>query len=212
MVSERIPTAGEVERALVEVYSRPEFAPREPSRLAVWVADLWSALKKFVAGLFPDIRMTPEAGRALFWILIAVLVVVAVLIAVHLAGTVLGLWRARDLSRGGAGAPVAGHERPRAEAWERAARAAAAEGRWRDAAHALYAALLLRLEEAGAVHYDASKTPGEYRREARGRTELSRALDAFLRLFEPIAFGGRAIDGPGYERLKAAAAEGGARA
>ena len=40
----------------------------------------------------------------------------------------------------------------------------------------------------------------------------ARALGAFLRLFEPVAFGGRGLDAEGWERMRTAAAEGGAGA
>ncbi|MDB4950595.1 MAG: hypothetical protein JWM27_3244, partial [Gemmatimonadetes bacterium] len=91
--------------------------------------------------------------------------------------------------------------------WDEEARRAAAAGRLRDAAVATYHALLLRLDTRGVVRFDPSKTPGEYRREAWRDPAVAGALAGFLRLFEPVVFGGRPLDGTGYERLRAAAGE-----
>jgi hypothetical protein len=95
--------------------------------------------------------------------------------------------------------------------WEEEAARAAAAGRFRDAAVALYQALLLRLEAGGVLRYDPAKTPGDYRREARRDPRAAGALTAFLRGFEPVVFGGRALDAAGYDRLRGAAGEAGAR-
>jgi hypothetical protein len=113
------------------------------------------------------------------------------------------------------GTDKAAKSRPRSAVdWEAEAARLAAEGRLREASAALYQALLLRLDGRGAVRFDPAKTPGDYRREARPHPEAARALTGFLRLFEPVAFGGRGLDAEGWERMRtaAAAAEGGAGA
>ncbi|WP_414678865.1 DUF4129 domain-containing protein, partial [Longimicrobium sp.] len=50
-----------------------------------------------------------------------------------------------------------------------------------------------------------SKTPGDYRREVRAQPDAARTLTGFLRRFEPVAFGGRAVDAQAYEALREAA-------
>jgi hypothetical protein len=55
------------------------------------------------------------------------------------------------------------------------------------------------------VRFDPAKTPGDYRREARKHPAVGPGLGGFLRHFEPVAFGGRPVDGARYERLRAAA-------
>lgn len=148
----------------------------------------------------------------IFWIVVGVLALAALLIAAHFAGAIARLWRGRERTRGAERRSAGAAPLPLGAAdWEDRARRAAADGRWRDAARALYQALLLHLAERGAVRYDPSKTPGDYRREVRGDAEASRALNSFLRLWEPIVFGGRAIDGSAYERLRATTAEASAR-
>lgn len=206
-----LPTPAETERALREVYARPEFAPPSPSPIREWLADVWNGFREFLAGLFPGVQLGEGSGRLLFWMIIALLAITALGIAIHLAGVATGRWRARDRSRAGV-AKNAGVSPPlRAEDWEARAGRAAEEGRWREAALALYQALLLRLHDRGAVRYDPAKTPGEYRREVRGDPEAKQTLNGFLRLWEPVAFGGRALDAAGWEMLRSAAGGAGTR-
>lgn len=75
-----------------------------------------------------------------------------------------------------------------AEDWESVARKLVTEGRPREAALALYHAVVRRLADAGLIRYHASKTPGEYRRELRGH-DVAAAYGTFLARFEPVAFG-----------------------
>ncbi|HEU0016577.1 MAG TPA: DUF4129 domain-containing protein [Longimicrobium sp.] len=201
-----LPTPEQVRAAVERAYARPALAPAEPG----FFDRMWEAVERFFRDLFGG--GTPAgAGDAFEKFLMVLLVVAAVAIIAFFVMHVVGGLRdpdARELRAGGSARP----DRPRtADEWEAEARRAAAAGRLREAAVALYQALLLRLEAAGAVRYDPAKTPGEYRREARAHPQ-ARALGGFLRLFEPVAFGGRALDAAGWERLRAAAAEGGARA
>jgi hypothetical protein len=206
----RLPGAAEVERALAEVYARPELSPPQPSPLRVWLGELWSALREWLSGMLPGFQLGEGELRVLSWLVIAVLVIVAVVVLVHLAEASAGSWRSREwVSEAGSGkreeAPTS------AEGWEEAARRAAAAGRWREAALALYQGLLRRLEARGTLRYDAAKTPGDYRRELRTDPALAGTFEAFLRRFEPVAFGARPLDASGYDRLQALAAQAGAR-
>jgi hypothetical protein len=203
------PTPAEVERALAEVYARPEFQPPAPSPIREWLGRLWRSFLEILDRLFPDLPRHGES--ALGWVFIAVLVLTAVAILAHLANAYYGVWRGRERrSTALAAGPAAGRGPRSAAEWEAEARRAAAEGRLREAALALYQALLLRLDARGAVRYDPAKTPGDYRREALGHAEASRLLEGFLRGFEPVAFGRRTLDAAGYERLRRMVAEGGA--
>jgi Domain of unknown function (DUF4129) len=200
-----LPSSGQVRRALEEVYARPEFAPRQEPGVGSAVAQLWRRVKELLASLLPDVNVDAAAGRLLFWLLVALMVVVAAGVLLHLAGRLPAFLRLRSTAAPGAAAP--GAARPtRAAEWEALSCRLAGERRWREAAIALYQALVLKLDERGAVRYDPAKTPGDYRREVKAR-EARRALDGFLRRFEPVAFGGRSLDGAGYEALRAAAGE-----
>lgn len=212
MITDELPTAEDVARALAEVYARPEFATRTPSALALWFHEQWGRIKEFIAGLFPDVDLSAGSGRLIYWVLIAAMALAAFGILAHSLGSVEAWRRGRDRGRrsreGWDGAQDASLD---ADGWEERARGAAAAGDWRHAALALYQALVHRLDERGVVRYDAAKTPGDYLREARDRGTAHREFEAFLVLFVPIAFGRRPADASRYESLKAAALALGAR-
>lgn len=202
-----IPSAEQVGAALQRVYTRPELQPRRPGALdgvrEAWrrvTSSIWSWFDRF-----GDLRSDSPVG---YWLVIGLLIAAGVAIIVFLLWNTL----ARLEERGARPRPVpAPTGAPNARArtageWEDEARRAAAAGRFREAAVALYQALLLRLEIAGALRYDPAKTPGDYRREARRDPRAAGALSAFLRGYEPVVFGGRPLDGDGYERLRSAAA------
>jgi len=205
-----LPTPAEVEKAVAEVYSRPEFEARELPGFLRWAAERWAALKAWFWELVERFNVLESTAPVLYWGIVAWLALSALAILAHFGTTAYQVWRARE-RKTGTGAPGAEAARPVGAAdWEALARRAAAAGRLRDAALALYQALLLRLDARGVVRYDPAKTPGEYRWEAMAHGEVARVLEAFLRGFEPVAFGGRELDAPGYERLRRIAAEGGA--
>lgn len=203
-----LPTAAQVDEALRRVYARPELQPREPGPLdglREWWRRLWARIWESSPS-FGDLR---SDNPVVYWLVIGALVAAGLAILFFLLrNTLARLDDAGAAPRPRPAGPVNARARTAAE-WEEEARRAAAGGRFRDAAVALYQALLLRLESAGVIRYDPAKTPGDYRREARRDPRASGALAAFLRGFEPAVFGGRALDGDGYERLRAAAAEAG---
>jgi hypothetical protein len=204
-----LPSAARVEQALAEVYARPEFSVTEVEtiwdRINAFLGRVWTAIWDFIgAG-----RLMEAGGPAFERILMAALVAVALAILFHLIYTAVQGVQPGDRRARGAAAGGGAGTRPRTAAeWDAAARDAAARGRYREAALALYQALLLRMDARGAVRYDPAKTPGDYRREAQRRPEDARTLGTFLRGFEPVAFGGRVLDGDGYVRLRDAAGGG----
>jgi hypothetical protein len=205
------PGPAEVEQALAEVFARPEFAQAPPSLLQRALSAAGAFVRDLFARFRPDVSLSPEAARTLFYAVLAVLIAAGVFLLFHLLRDAIDAWRARD--RSGPVRTRRGPERAlREDDWEARADAAAREGRWRDAALALYQVLLIRLEEHGALRRDASKTPGDYRRELRADPAAAGVLRAFLRRFEPVAFGGRAIDAAEFERLRSLASGTGAHA
>jgi hypothetical protein len=209
--STTLPSAPDVARAVEKVYARPELAPPPKGPLApVWeaIGRFFSRIGQALDRLFGGVA---SESPVLFWILVAILAALGLALIVALLYTILGRLSAADAApaRQAAGAAQAARRPRDATGWEEEARRLAAGGQYRDAAVALYQALLLRMEAAGAVRYDPAKTPGDYRMEARPHA-LSRPLAAFLRAFEPAVFGGRSLDAGVYERLRGAAAEAGA--
>ncbi len=205
-----LPTPAEVDRAVAAVFQRPEFTAPTLSgplaRLVEWYQQLRTAIGEWLARLF----VSTGGGTLLFWIFVTWLALTALALGIYFARSARRGWRARDQAAAtapGEGVPgVAG-----AAEWEAQARRAAAEERWRDAALALYQALLHRLDERGAVRYDAAKTPGDYRRESRRDPGVANMLDRFLRAWEPVAFGGRGADAAVYSGLRELTAESGVR-
>lgn len=199
-----LPTPAAVQRALAGVLGRPEFQSHEATGPLAWLADRYHALQAAFLSLVSRLFALKLTAPALFWLVMAYLALGAVAILTHLVYTAMDVRRGhpRRSRRSVASAGTTAETD-----WATEAERAAAAGRFRDAALALYQTLLRRLEALGAVRYHPAKTPGDYRREVRAHPLRARRFDAFLRGFEPVAFGSRAVDRPGFERLSAAARE-----
>lgn len=202
----QVPSAPRVQEAVAKVFRRPEF--QEHHGIGEWVNEHVTRVLFWIVRELQAFAGLKETHPVVFYTVIAWLCITALAIVAHL------VWTAVQAARGGDDGPKVKAERspgtkPRtAQEWEAEAARLAASGRLREAAVALYHALLLRLDARGAVRFDPSKTPGDYRREARAHPDAARTLASFLRLFEPVAFGGRPLDADGWERLKGAALEG----
>ncbi len=195
------PGPGAVDSVLARVLARPEFAaPTESAlraglrRLGDW---LLARLAELLRWLFPRLGAGGELGG---YRRIA-LGVLAVLGALLLAWIAYLIWRNRRRRRARPGAAEEAARPLTASEWEARARAAGAAGQWREAALALYQAVIYRLAERGAVKLDPAKTPGDYRRETR-RREVGPGLEGFLRAFEPVAFGADRPAAEAYARLR----------
>lgn len=197
------PSADTVDAALARVFARPEFAERESSGLLQLVSDLGRAFRQWIGSLLS--AWVPEGWHPAFtWLIIGVV-------------SLLALWALATIVRALVGSPrrdpettvqpAVGLPVEDADAWEAAARAASAAGRFRDAAIALYLAAVLRLEERGILRYHAGKTPGDYRAEARSHPEARGPFDTFIRLFLPVAFGARTPDAAAFHALRATAVD-----
>ena len=193
-----------VDAALVRVFARPEFAERESSGLLRLVSDLGKAFRQWVGSLLS--AWVPEQWHPAFtWLIVAVVSLLALWALVTMVRALVGSPGRRDAAepvQAAVGLPVED-----AAAWEAAARAAAAAGRFRDAAIALYLAAVLRLEERGILRYHAGKTPGDYRAEARSHPESRGPFDTFIRQFLPVAFGARTPDAAAFQALRSTAVE-----
>lgn len=92
-----------------------------------------------------------------------------------------------------------------ADPWAEAQRAAA-EGRYTDAAHALYRTLLTALSRGGPLRLHSSKTAGDYARELRqAGSPAFGAFRDFGRRYDRIIYGDGVCDAAGYEALLRAA-------
>lgn len=205
------PAASELDRAVRRVLARPEFAERELPGPLQWLVDQYISLRDALGRMILDVM--GGSAPVLRWVFVGVLAAALVAILVYLGRRALDAWRSPGAAgdRGGDGEAAETEESVAPAAWETRSRREAEEGRLREAALALYRAVLLRLDERDALSYAPSKTPGDYLREAPEGAPAAGALRRFLGLFEPIAFGGGAVSRGAYERLASAAREAGAR-
>ena len=205
-----LPTEPQVRAALERVYARPELAPRQPGPtdgISDFLRRVWAAVNDW----FSSFGALRSDSPVVYWLVMGSLIALGLgIVAYFVYRTLSGLEGGEHVRVPRGPGPAVDARARTAGEWEEAARRAAAAGRFREAAVALYQALLLRLEAAGVIRYDPSKTPGDYRREARRSPQAAGALTAFLRGFEPVVFGGRALDAAGYDRLRGAAGEAGA--
>ncbi len=82
------------------------------------------------------------------------------------------------------------------------AEAFAAQGRYEDAAHALYRGVIVSLGRDERIRLDPSKTSGDYARELRRRGAASLTpFRAFTRRFDVAVYGHRACDAPAFAEL-----------
>lgn len=206
------PSAAEVDEALARVYARPEFAdsgaPTWLQTIVAAIAEVREAIRRFTAELLESVGAAAGSEVAVGLIVSASLVLV-VWIVTRLARGRRAAWNAWNGGGASRAAVAADGGRRDAAGWEAEADRAIAEGRFRDAAFALYHALVLRLEARGTLRFDVTKTPGDYRREVARHTDASRMLNRFLRLFEPLAWGRHGEDANTLEQLRAAAARAG---
>lgn len=202
--------AEEVRAALEAVLARPEYAPVETPLLLRWIGSafrwLGERLVPVLRRLMPDLDFSHPGWETFGFALLGLGGLLGVALLSYLVYLAVRAVRRRRRSGSRRGGGVA--EVPATVAdWEALARSAAAREDWRQAAMALYQAVLLRLSAMGVLTLDRAKTPGDYRRDLRrGNGELATRFEAFLRTFERIAYGASAPGPEHYGRLADSAA------
>jgi hypothetical protein len=157
---------------------------------------LWQVVFDWLGRLFRTVN-TSSVSRP---IVITLLVIVATLILARVAAALV----TRDFAFGHGAARFALFGR-RTDPWMDAQQMAAA-GRYTDAAHALYAALLEGVALREELRLHPSKTVGDYARELRRRSSaLVPRFRDFARLYEVVVYGLGVCDRDRYERLYALA-------
>jgi hypothetical protein len=150
----------------------------------------WAWLGAHIAQFMNGVRERPSLRYALLSAAVIVVLVIVARIVVS-----------RRAEKAGEAAAVAARRVIRGDPML-AAQQAAAEGRFTDAAHALYQAVLESLAGGGRLRLHRSKTSGDYARELRvaGARE-SAEFRRFGRLFDRIIFGRGSCDEAGYREL-----------
>jgi len=167
-----------------EILNRHEFSRvHGPSQWDIWLEKTKWEMIRFIDRLFRKVPSPNHGGQLLVWIVIAVALSVA---AIWLKRTAQG--KLLDLGQG----PVQFAPSQRNwRTWLAQARAAAQEGRWRDAVHLAYWAGISHLEQDGAWIPDRARTPREYLRLMSAGNQKLPALKALTRQFEITWYGGR---------------------
>jgi hypothetical protein len=160
---------------------------------------LWSRLQHWLGEIIGRILAGVGESPPLKWALVGA----AVLILAAFAARVVYV------------ASVRAGGRPRARRWTAGApldplllaRAAAADGRFMEAAQLLYLAILDELRRTERLKLDPAKTLGEYRRDLAARSSGAyHAFRKFAGTYETIVWGRRSCDELSYERLAELAA------
>jgi len=153
-------------------------------RFLTWLADLWRRILSPLKGSI--------SARDLVIGLAVALVVIAIARMVYAARATSDEWDA-----------VGEHRRRArtADPWTDVEQFAAA-GRFTEAAHALYAALLARLAARGVIRMHPSKTAGDYARELRRREFADQArFQAFRVRYDRVVYGLRECTPEDYAAL-----------
>lgn len=190
------PHAAEAVRDTVAaVFSGAEYNRSAPRTVG---AILWDVFTRALGRIFSYFDGAPGMRRAVLWAaaaLVALIVARAIYVAAQRSTLAARAREGRGGARAGAAAPP----------WTLAQRAAA-DGRYTEAAHYLYAALLEALARRERLRLHPSHTAGDYARELRRRSSPSAgSFRAFVRAFEYVAYGARECDRDEYERLRALA-------
>ena len=159
---------------------------RPPSWWDLMMARARRWVLHFLDRLMRRLHLKPAVGNVLSWVLLGLAFVLVAWM----------LWR--NLRRASRGMLGLGLEAPASTAWgwrqwADAARAAAAEQRYRDAVHCCYWAAVFRLEQMGAWRRDDSRTPREYLRLLPRGSEHRQAMSNLTRDFEMVWYGYRPV-------------------
>jgi hypothetical protein len=200
---------------LRQILSEPEFQWRSPEptlleRVGRWIGE---RLEQFFDALGRLLRFSPapEAGRSelFFWVIYVLLV----------GGLIAALaWLLTRLARrvSARRADAVPRRRPTVSsqviepqetveadppAWLEAARQHAEAGDYRRAYRAVFLAILIRLDRVGAIHFDRSRTNGEYLRSLRSRPALLALFGPLARDFDAVWYGCAPVTEQDYRRL-----------
>jgi hypothetical protein len=140
---------------------------------------LWNWFDRLLSGFFDQFRGS-ATGR------IVTIALVVLLVALIVARFVVAVRAAREEAEAG---DLRVRRAGASDPWNDAERFASA-GRFTEAAHALFAALLSAFASRGEVRLHASKTAGDYARELRRRDSPAQSgFQAFRRRYDRVIYG-----------------------
>lgn len=183
----------DIDSTVAAVFRQPAY--HDESGLA---KTLWRKLWDFIIDLVN--QAIQEASRLPHAVIIAraLLIIIALLIIGFVGYKLYSNRRNKEH-----GVDFSGAERKQwSNPWLMAQRLAA-EGKYTDAAHHLYAELLRRTARSGHIVLHVSKTSGDYVRELRPRAkgEHTQAFSEFVRVYETSVYGVGSCSADDYNRL-----------
>ena len=174
---------------------------RDPAFERTLRQTLWRRLMDWIARVFDRLGDAIGGSPVALWAARVLLAAALLLVAGRLAYLAWAWWGSRE--RGAS--PAARARRGVGDPWQ-LAHAEAAAGRYTEAAHLLYQALLQMLASRERLRLHPSKTVGDYARELRARSSSAfPAFRAFARDYEIVVYDLQACDQPRWERLRALA-------
>lgn len=186
-------TARQIHDTVARIAAEPAYgsSPRQ-SLLGRFLRYLWARFEAFLS--FFEGSVNARVALIAAVLLVAAMIAARVIVARRLA---------EDRRRRGLG--VRANRGERADYWI-IARDEAAHGRYADACHAVYAAVLDTFAREGIVTFHPSKTSGDYSRELR-RAGVPVVSDfrSFTRQFDRVIFGEISVSADDYTRLRALA-------
>ncbi len=195
--------ADSLQAVLDSVFAGPAYQWTERRHPLGFLRDWWQDLGEWL-GRLQDRH--PDLFQLLFWVLVGLLVGIVLHGAWILYRAVRVANAPRERTRGPVTPP------PRDAAWYRQeAERLAGLGRYAEAMHHDFLALVLELDSRRALRFHPSKTPGEYAREARLPDEDRGVLQGVVRDLYAVAFARRPW-GPGEYRAWRARLAGGIHA
>ncbi|HLK32495.1 MAG TPA: DUF4129 domain-containing protein [Terriglobales bacterium] len=181
------PSSETARAQLRAILSRREFRfVQPPSWWDLMVARVRRWLLRWVEKLMNRLHLKPGVASIFSWILLSA----AFLLLAWM------LWRnlrraSRDMTKLGLQAPISNAWGWRQ--WAEAARAAAAEQRYREAIHCCYWAAVFRLEQMGVWRLNVARTPREYLRLLPPGSQHRAAMASLTRRLEAVWYGYRTV-------------------
>ena len=186
---QKLPEDSAIRETIAEVFSAQEYSRS-------WQDIFWRTLGDVIDRVEDLIRRAARENPALFWVSVVLLAIAVALLLFR--GAYLARMRAELIARL---ATTRGRDGGMEDSWH-AAQTYAREGRYTDAAHALYRHILKWLAANERVELHPSKTIGDYGRVLRARSSRVHApYRDFGRTYEVVVYGHGSCDRDRYERL-----------
>ncbi len=167
------PTPARIHADLGRILSGTEFQPpgtgKNPlENLLKWLGDKWNAFWEFIGKLFAG--HAGAGGSVLQWVFIALFIALGAWLLARLITQILRYQRpsSRAPQTAYTEADFESETVTEPDVWLQQGQRYAAEGDFRRAFRAVFLAILLQMDRAGAIQYDRSRTNGDYLRMLRG--------------------------------------------